>query len=122
MILCSLGPLKFQELTISSLSQTLLYSNTLIYKEKNNSLMQLLNMFYSLKDSMSLLFRRFSLESLNPSRYFFQDILLHLLLISFSHIFAVTLIIFSLLFKFFPGTFEFEFDSGECDCLVYCGV
>ena len=84
--------------------------------------MQLLNMFYSLKDSMSLLFRRFSLESLNPSRYFFQDILLHLLLISFSYIFAVTLIIFSLLFKFFPGTFEFEFDSGECDCLAYCGV
>ena len=38
MILCSLGPLKFQELTISSLSQILLYSNTLIYKEKRQFL------------------------------------------------------------------------------------
>ena len=38
MILCSLGPLKFQELTISSSSQILLYSNTLIYKEKRQFL------------------------------------------------------------------------------------
>ena len=48
---------KLLESTKSSLSQTLLYDNTLFNKEKTHGfLTQQLNMFYPLKDSRSLLF------------------------------------------------------------------
>ena len=64
---------KLLELTKSSLSQTLLYGNTLFDKQKTHSfLTQQLNIFYPLKDSKSFLFSKFPLESLNPSRSFLK--------------------------------------------------
>ena len=53
---------KLLKLTNCSLSKILLYCNTLLDKEKNTFLTQLLNIFYPLKDSKRLLFK-FSLMS-----------------------------------------------------------
>ena len=60
---------KLLKLTNYSLSKILFYCNTLLDKEKNTFLTQLLNIFYPLKDSKRLLFK-FSLMSWNPSRKF----------------------------------------------------
>ena len=54
---------KLLELTKSSLSQTLLYGNTLFDQEKKHAfLTQQLNIFYLLKDSRSPLFSKFPSE------------------------------------------------------------
>ena len=64
---------KLLELTKSSLSQNLLYSNTLFDKEKNTIILnKQLNIFYSMKDSRSLLFSNFPSDSLNPSISFLE--------------------------------------------------
>ena len=65
---------KLLELTKSSLSQTLLYGNTLFDKEKKTHafLTQQFKIFYLLKDLRSLLFSKFPSESLNPSRSFLK--------------------------------------------------
>ena len=69
---------KLLQLTTSSLSQTLLYDNTLFKKENNIHLFltQLLDIFYPLKYSKSLLFSKSSLPSLNPSMNFLRCFIL----------------------------------------------
>ena len=94
---------KLLELTNYSLSQTLLYgymaTHYLIKKKKHSFLTQLLNIFYPLKDSKSLLFSKLSLESINPSRNFFKCFITFSILLSISF--------FDVFFKFIPGTLEF---------------
>ena len=97
---------KLLELTKSSLSQTLLYGNTLFDKEKNTLILtQQLNIFYPLKDSKSLLFITFPSESLNPSRSFLKCFIIFT---------SYLILLYIFLFLFIPRHFRILMPS-DCD-------
>ena len=71
----------------------------------HSSLTQLLNIFYQLKDSKSLLFSKFSPQLLNCSRNIFRCFIIfspHFIFLEFRILLSVTIFIVF----FFPGTLE----------------
>ena len=97
---------KLLELTKSSLSQTLLYGNSLF--DTHSFLTQQLNIFYPLKDSKSFLFSKFPLESLNPSRSFPKCLAIFTsYFLSHSVIYIYIYIYIYFYFCLFPGILEF---------------
>ena len=73
----------------------------LIKKKTHSFLTQHLNIFYLLKDSRSLLFSKFPLESLNPSRSFLKSFVIFT-----SYLLPYSLIYF-FYFYLFPSILEF---------------
>ena len=72
----------------------------LIKQKKRTFLTNQLNIFYPLKDSRSLLFRKFPLELLNPSRSFLK----FYIIFTFTSYFTL---LYFLYFYLFPGILEF---------------
>ena len=98
---------KLLEITKYSLSQTLLYGNTLFDKEKTHTLLtQQLNIFYLLKDSRCLSFTKFPSESRIS---FLPEVFLNALL----HLFPMLILSHTFLFIFIPTRFTILV-HGDC--------